>query len=170
MAHRLAVVMGFVMLALLAPPAIAAASDAAEARDVVLTADLEGVPIPLVAVANFQCNDFDYPAIHCFKAASELAGTLQVALSLELLSGTDYVQFWDGTTYSGSSMIASQNYDALSLLGWNDRISSFKGKNLQTGSFYTDWFMGGTAYAFCCNQQVPSLGSYNNTFSSVYNN
>ena len=168
--HRLAAVIGLLALAITATPIMAAAPDEAKGPDVVLTADLEGVPIPLVAVANFQCNDFDYPAIHCFKAAGELSASLQVALSLDLLSGIDYVQVWEHSAYGGSSMVISQDYNALSLLGWNDRISSFKARNSQTGTFYTDWFANGSAYGFCCNQQVPSLGSYNDTFSSVYNN
>ena len=58
----------------------------------------------------------------------------------------------------------------LAWIGWNDRVSSFKGKNAQTGTFYTDWFAGGSGYGFCCNQQVSSLGGFNDTFSSVYNN
>ena len=91
-------------------------------------------------------------------------------LSTAAASGLDYVQWWDQSNYGGASMIASQDYGALSFIGWNDRIGSFKGKNLQTGNFYTDWFMGGTAYYFCCNQLVPSLGGFNDTFSSVYNN
>ena len=61
----------------------------------------------------------------------------------------------------------SEDYSVLSLIGWNDRISSFKGRNSQLGAFYVDWFYSGTVWAFCCNQQVANLGSYSNTFSSI---
>ena len=32
---------------------------------------------------------------------------------------------------------------------------------------FTDWLFGGSSWPFCCNSQVASLGSYDNTFSSV---
>lgn len=48
----------------------------------------------------------------------------------------------------------------LSLIGWDDRISSFQVKNGQSGVFWTDWLYGGTRYTFCCNQLVASLGSW----------
>jgi len=64
-------------------------------------------------------------------------------------------------------MNVSQDYAALSAIGWNDRISSFRGRNSETGQFWTDWFYGGTWYAFCCNTSVSNLGSFNNTFSSI---
>jgi hypothetical protein len=35
------------------------------------------------------------------------------------------------------------------------------------GRFWTDWLYSGTQYPFCCSTQVPSLGSVDNTFSSV---
>ena len=172
MANRLGPVLAVVLLAITVGPA--AASTPAEPADpvarVVLVADLEGVPIPLVAVGKYHCNDFDFPAIHCFNAPAALGASVDVQIQLGLLSGTDYVQIYQDAWFGGPSMVVSQDYAVLATLGWNDRISSFKGKNFQTGTFYTDWFAGGTAYGFCCNQQVSSLGAYNDTFSSIYNN
>jgi len=52
-------------------------------------------------------------------------------------------------------------------IGWNDRMSSFKARNGETGRFWTDWFNGGSSWPFCCNSQVSGLGAYDNTFSSV---
>jgi hypothetical protein len=77
------------------------------------------------------------------------------------------VTIWDGAAFSGAFMNVSQDYSVLATIGWNDKISSFKGRNSETGTFYTDWFYGGSFWAFCCNAQLSSLGSYNNTFSSV---
>ena len=147
-------------------PVAAAAPDDASTQ---VEADLEGVPIPVAAISKFHCNDFDFPAIHCFRTPAGLDESLSIELSLSVLSASDYVQIYDYGSYLGASMILSQNYDALWVISWNDRIGSFRGKNSATGTFHTDWFAGGSSYGFCCNQQVPSLGSFNNTFSSVYN-
>ena len=55
----------------------------------------------------------------------------------------------------------------LVLLGWNDKVSSFKARNGETGRLWVDWWYSGSSWSFCCNSQVPYLGSYDNTFSSV---
>lgn len=129
-----------------------------------LTATLDGKPIPLEDVGKYYCDDFSYPEIQCSstKVIPDARATL-----VTLLTAVDYVTIYDGNAYSGAFMNVSQDYSALSLIGWNDRISSFKGRNSETGSFYVDWFYGGTPWAFCCNTQTSSLGSYNNTFSSI---
>jgi len=56
----------------------------------------------------------------------------------------------------------------LASIGWNDKVSSFKARNFETGSFYTDWFHGGSADHFCCNETQPILGSWDNVYSSLY--
>ena len=172
MAHRLAPLIALVILALAAGPVTASepAASSGPARDVEIQADLEGVPIPAVAVGKFYCSDLEFPTIHCYKSASGLAGSLQTGQGASLLSGVDYVQIYADSGFLGASMVVSQDYPVLAVIGWNDRISSFRGKNSQTGTFYTDWFAGGSAYGFCCNQQVSSLGGFNDTFSSIYNN
>lgn len=145
-----------------------------------LSADLDGKSIPLAEVGNWYCHDFDYPVIHCFsdpaslqessataqtkrKARALLAGDLEAALA-----GVTYVTVYEYTSYQGAFMQMSENYSLLSLIGWNDRISSFKARNSMSGAFWTDWFYTGTKYSFCCNQELGSLGGYNDTFSSVY--
>ena len=168
MARRFALAGGLLALAIFGtgPVAAGAPDDAGS----LIEADLEGVPIPVATISRFHCNDFDFPQIHCFKTPDGLEASLSIEVALNLLSASDYVQIFDQVSYGGASMILSQNYDALWTIGWNDRIGSFKGKNVQTGTFYTDWFAGGTAYAFCCNWQVSTLGGFNDTFSSIYNN
>jgi hypothetical protein len=130
-----------------------------------LRADLDGKPIKLVDVANWYCDDFSYPVIHCYSDASRLAARDALVLSV---SAVDYVTIYDYTSFAGSYMQVSQDYNALITLGWNDRISSFKARNSLAGHFYVDWFYQGTGYYFCCNQQVTSLGSFDNTFSSIH--
>lgn len=130
-----------------------------------LRADLDGKPIPLVQVGNHYCDDFSYPLIHCFSSARDLAAR---TLAIEAVTAVTYVTIYEFTTYAGSFMQVSADYTVLATIGWNDRISSFKGRNSQSGHFFTDWFYGAVAYGFCCNQTVASLGSYDNTFSSVH--
>lgn len=131
----------------------------------VLSADLDGHPINLVDVSKYYCHDFAYPRIHCFSRASDL--TAAVAPTVAAGSVT-YVVVFDYTSWQGPYMYFSQDYTVLATIGWNDRISSYIGQNNQSGRFWTDWFFTGTSYTFCCNMSAASLGSFDNTFSSVY--
>jgi hypothetical protein len=155
----------------LAVAAAVAASTSAHPRDALaaqpedtVSATLDGRPIPLVDVAKYFCDDFSFPVITCSANAAGIdaraSGSLQAA-------AVDYVTIYDAAGFGGAWMHVSQDYTGLWSIGWNDRISSFKGRNYETGRFWTDWYYGGTYWAFCCNQQVASLGSYDNTFSSI---
>jgi hypothetical protein len=145
-----------------------------------LTADLDGKPIEIVEVGQWYCHDFDYPAIHCFTDPGVLEKSTETALTARgtllasdgslAATSVNYLTVYEYTTYQGAYMHMSENYSLLSLIGWNDRISSFKVRNSQSGSFWTDWLYSGTRYDFCCNQELGSLGSYNDTFSSVFHN
>ena len=129
-----------------------------------LTASLDGKPIPVEDVGKYYCDDFSYPEIRCSRSR---LGPDARATVVSLLTAVDYVTIYDSPTYAGAFMNVSQNYSALSVIGWNDRVSSFKGRNSQNGVFYVDWFYSGSFWAFCCNSQYASLGGYNNTFSSI---
>lgn len=147
----------------LAPATAIAAAPKAE----LISADLDGKPIDLTDVGRWYCDDFSYPAIHCFSNPDELE-----ARATQILATTaiDYVTVYDQTGFAGSYMHMSEDYTVLAWVGWNDRISSLRGTNSQSGHFYVDWFFGGTIWGFCCNQQFTSLGSYDNAFSSVHRN
>jgi hypothetical protein len=155
-----------VIVGLLLGTAPAALADSKAARSVELSADLDGKPIPLVDVARYHCEDLDFPRIHCFETAAEVGAAPGMLAAAQV--GYTYVTIYDGASFAGASLAISEDYDVLAALGWNDRVSSFRARNSESGAFYTDWFHGGTGYAFCCNSQVPLLGAYNNTFSSVY--
>jgi len=129
-----------------------------------LSATLDGKPIPLADVSKYFCDDFAYPEIRCSRSQliMELRGT-----TATLLASVDYVTIFENPTFNGSWMNVSQDYGALVAIGWNDRISSYKARNSETGRFWTDWFNTGTAWSFCCNNWVTSLGSYDNRFSSI---
>ena len=159
LAVGLAFIASLAVAGLVATPAALAADPEPQ-----LTATLDGRPIPLEDVGKHYCDDFSYPEITCW--STRLLADSRATL-VTLLTAVDYVTIWDGANFGGSFMNVSQDYSALALIGWNDRISSFKGRNSETGAFYTDWFYSGTIWAFCCNTQASSLGSYNNTFSSI---
>ena len=129
-----------------------------------LTATLDGRPIPLEDVSKYYCDDFSYPEIKCSstKVIPDARATL-----VTLLTAVDYVTIYDGNAYAGAFMNVSQDYSALTLIGWNDRIGSFRGRNSETGTFFLDWFYGGTPWAFCCNTQTANLGTFNNAISSI---
>jgi hypothetical protein len=149
------------MLVLANPVPVGASSPSSGA----LRADLDGKPIALAEVGQHFCEDFTAPAIHCFAKATHLEASVAPILA----AGTgNYVIIYDYTSYAGSYMYVSQDYTVLATIGWNDRISSYVALNGEYGHFFTDWFYGGTQYGFCCYQQVPGLGSYDNTFSSVH--
>ena len=129
-----------------------------------LTADLDGVPIKLEQVGQWYCDDFSYPAIHCFSSPVVLEARSAV---FQLVSSVDFVTVYELGSFSGSYMHMSQDYTALLTIGWNDRISSLKGRNNVASRFFGDWFYGGAPYDVCCNVQITALGSFDNTFSSV---
>ena len=116
-------------------------------------------------VSRYFCDDFSYPEIRCSRSPliMELRGRRAT-----LLAGVDYVTIFEHPTFSGASMHVSQDYGALVSIGWNDKISSYKGRNSETGRFWTDWFSSGTSWSFCCNSWVPSLGS-STTASAPWN-
>jgi hypothetical protein len=140
-------------------------AQAASPPDRGLTATLDGRPLKLTSVADWYCDDFSYPVISCFSDPLSLSIRDAAILST---TGVTYVTIYDFTSYTGSYMQVSQDYPVLAYIGWNDRVSSFKGRNSLSGYFFTDWFYSGTYYQFCCNQNVPSLGAFDNTFSSVH--
>jgi len=132
--------------------------------DFELSATLDGRPIPVEEVGKHFCDDFEYPLIRCY--STRLPADARATLT-SLLTATDYVTIYDGTNFTGAYMNVSEDYGALTVIGWNDRIGSFKGRNNETGTFYIDWFYGGSWWAFCCNTGPSTLGSYNNSFSSI---
>jgi hypothetical protein len=135
-----------------------------------LNATLDGQAIPLSDVGLYSCHDLEYPTIRCFRQARDRNlsvaapdGGLQLAAAAVV-----YVTVYDLTGWGGSSLSISQNYDSLATIGWNDRISSFRARNAESGRFATDWFDGGSKWNFCCNQATGNLSTFSNTFSSVY--
>ena len=130
-----------------------------------VVAFVDGRAIPISQVSRYYCDDFSYPIIRC-SALSIVVETR--ALVVSLAAGVDYATIYDQASYFGTYMHVSQDYASLLSIGWNDKVSSFRGRNSESGRFWTNWFNGGTSWSFCCNQNVGSLGQYNNTFSSMH--
>jgi hypothetical protein len=144
-----------------------------------LTADLDGVPIAPSGSSAYFCHDVDYPKIHCFRSAENLAialgtqisaGTGGVMAALSAPSGT-WVTVFSDASYAGSFAYLSHNYDRLGDIGWNDIISSFVVEVGFSGYFGQHVFGSGWHYDWCCYQNIPYVGSsYNDQFSSLYRN
>ena len=140
-----------------------------------IRADVEGRSIKSSEISSYFCHDFDFPRIHCFQTADRLEAVTTTTMSTgtsavaAAFGPNDYVTVYSGPTFSGTYAHLSQNYDNLFWVGWNDQISSYKGRNGASGTFWSDWFASGRATNFCCNTQVTSLpGGVDNTFTSVY--
>jgi hypothetical protein len=155
-------------------PAPAAASDGRSTR-IEITADLEGSPIPPTQAGRYYCHDFEFPHLRCFSTGEALdAAALQLDTAshdsaLAAYGPNDYVTIYSEPAFAGSYAHLSQSYDGLWVIGWNDRISSYKGRNSALGRFHVDWYAGGAHLDFCCNQSAASLSStFNDAISSVY--
>jgi hypothetical protein len=157
------------MLAVLGSPTPAGAGGSAKAGGdgTEIRADLDGAPIKPVDVGHWYCHDFEYPVIHCFSRPEDLERSTSLALAATAVT---YVTVYEFTFYQGPYMHISQDYSILALIGWSDRISSLVVHTNAGGVFWTDWLYSGTRYPVCCYQQLGSLGSFNDSFSSVFQN
>lgn len=139
----------------------------------VMTAELDGHPIALHDVSKWHCHDLDHPIIHCYRTEAALDDALAgfgVGPSAQFASGISYVQIWEDASFAGATYLLSIPYSSLGTIGWNDKVTSLQAKNSQHGEFYEHNNYLGLVYSFCCNVQVPNVGStYNDLFSSVKN-
>jgi hypothetical protein len=138
-----------------------------------IRADLEGKSIPIAKISSYFCHDFDFPRIHCFdnptRLEASIGGDGRSTTAALAFGPNDFVTIYSGPTYSGGYVHLSQNYDTLFVIGWNDQVSSYKGRNSASGTFWSDWYGSGRGTNFCCNTNVPYLPSgVDNTFTSVY--
>ncbi len=153
------------------------AASAGAASGPVIVADLGGRPIPAVDVGRYHCEDFDFPRIHCYASAADLDRAVARRLAAAPPSGpgplatstaTAYVLIFADKSFTGASMYLSVPYDDLSVIGWNDRISSFQGQAGNGGTFFEHIYGGGFVYPFSAYQWVSYVGdAYNDRFSSV---
>ena len=168
-------VIGLALLAAVMAPVYAVPVGAASGPSI--SASLEGRPIPAVEVGRYACHDFDFPRIHCYRTRAELERAVADRLAAQSASGLDgpvgatatgYVKVYPDRGLQGLPAVLSVRYDDLSVIGWNDRISSFEGLAGVGGTFYQHIYLTGAAYPFSAYQIVTYVGdAYNDTFSSV---
>lgn len=164
--------LGLLLTASVLHPAAAAAAP----LPMDITADLDGTPIPATEVGSYFCHDFAFPRLRCYStggaldaAVAAMGTAVEDELSLAAYGANDYVTIYSEASFGGSYAHLSQSYDGLWVIGWNDRISSYKARNSALGSFHVDWYAGGARLDFCCNQTTASLSStFNDAISSVY--
>lgn len=166
-----ALVVGFVVAVSFALP------DAADANQPTLTADLEGRAIALTDVSTFYCHDFAWPVIHCFSTPAALERAVaqvaterdpDAASTVEAVSALSYIRVFDWTWYAGAYIYLSQDYNDLSVIGWNDRISSYTGSNNQTSALFVNTYHQGLGFIVCCNNKASTLSStFDNKISST---
>ena len=167
---RIAWIMGFALALVVALPGVGSAGSPGR-----LEARLGGKPLPLSRVATLHCHDFDHPIIRCYRSPAALERAVRARLAPRsegpgpaALVDLAYVRIFADAGYMGASAYLSASYDNLGVIGWNDRISSFRSVNLGVGAFFEHVDRGGDRYSFCCNTNVSNVGSaYNDSFSSV---
>ena len=71
------------------------------------------------------------PIIRCFRTEDGLQVALarRASRTLSLAAAAGYVEIFGHITYQGGSFVVSRDYSNLGSIGWNDRVSSFKGLN-----------------------------------------
>ena len=144
-----------------------------------LSATYRGQEVALNDTAAHHCHDGDYPQIRCFDSAVErdldlVVQTARGAIALgpepEPPPATYYVTWYEAANYGGSSFTASASYSNLGVLGWSDRISSFKSLNNGRPKWWRDPNFAGTTWQWPAGAQVSYVGAgANDLFSSVAN-
>jgi hypothetical protein len=148
------------------------AGSAQATSEPVIRADLVGKPIPAVEVGRYACHDLDFPLIHCYRSPDELDAALAARPARHAGAATlalaGYVKVFPDRDLRGNPAVLTVRYDDLSVIGWNDRISSFQGLAGAGGKFFEHIYGSGRAYPFAAYQIVTYVGDpYNDTFSSV---
>jgi Beta/Gamma crystallin len=152
-----------VLVPALAPTRVGAASPSA--------VDLDGAPASILDVPTLHCHDLDAPIIRCFRTETGLQTALSARTSQSgvLTAGVAYVEMFEHTYYGGASFVVSEDYPNLGSIGWNDRVSSFRGLNSYYGTFFQHANYVGAYWRFGPNQQVFDVGTaWNDFISSVW--
>jgi len=142
--------------------------------------ELEGVSIPRTDAAKYHCHDRDYPVVRCFRTpqardrdgatAEPLGLDAKLATSVQATSSLFYVTFYEHANYLGASFTTSAQIGDLGVLGWNDRISSFKSLSGQRPKWWQDNNYLGTSWQWAAGAHVANVGDgANDRFSSVKN-
>ncbi len=130
-----------------------------------LAATLDGRPMALGGIPAHYCNDRSYPVIRCFStpAAEELDASLASPDT-----GTFYVTWYQNSNFGGYSFSASRSYPDLSVIGWQDTISSFRAYNGSNPHWFEYTNYQGYAVYWGVNVSVSYVGdAFNDRFVGV---
>jgi hypothetical protein len=182
---RLAALLAIALTLTVGIPQVFAASSRPSVIDPngkVVTATLDGRPIDPTTASQYYCHTRDYPVVHCFHSQAEVdrdlgiveptapgaaaAGANGVTPDWSGLAYT--IAYWD-INYGGSTLTVYGAIPSLSVIGWNDNISSFKSVNCGIPRYYVDPNYSGVYWQNACNTWSANLYSYNDTFSAVIN-
>lgn len=151
-----------------------------------LQAALYGRSIPLRDVVDHHCHDLDALVYRCFDTEAErdadahafldvdVTGADTASLDTELgplgsLSFT-FALAYAAINYGGSSLLISNPTPDLSVLGWNNTISSFKSTNGGRPRWWSNANYSGSWWQWGTSVWVAYVGdAANDTFSSVKN-
>jgi hypothetical protein len=168
---RTSTVLIALILGALLPPAASATRGSA------LRAELDGRSMALSAVGQYYCHDFDWPIILCYSSSASLEEAVTATVlrrvtsvtSTESATALNYVRLYDLSGYAGPYIYLSADYPQLSVIGWNDRASSYVAVNSLTSALYVNTYYAGPTLFLCCNQHAPSLsGTFDNQISSAH--
>lgn len=169
---------------LLVCPVGAQAGESAGQPDGHLSASLDGQPIPLVEVSRHHCHDFAYPQYTCFRTARERDRDMPqfvAARSIQRTAvrgingalgtlGVNYVLFFEHSDYGGYSSVTSNPVPDLSVVGWNNKISSFKSTNGGRPRWWDGTSYSGSSWQWGVSAWVSYVGDVaNDRFTSVQN-
>lgn len=166
------------LIGIVAPAAVSAAVVARTHPDSVVVVVLGDTVIEPRAAVNYDCHDRDHPIIRCFRSPAERTQEqARVAASMSATSDgstgealgllSPYVRWYRDSGFSGPSFEAYDPYRDLSLIGWDNQISSFVPLNgghpvWWSGSGFTgtrwDWGTGSVANLGLANDQFSSVG------------
>jgi hypothetical protein len=154
----------------------------------VVTATYQGRSINPTLASHYFCHTRDYPVVRCFDSQAEVDADLGIVEPTEPglkdadtaagpsadnvtpgWSGLAYtIAYWDAN-YGGSALTIYNAIPALSVLGWDDAISSIKSINCGIPRYYLDPNYASSYWQNACNTWSANLYSVNDTFSSVVN-
>ena len=146
----------------------------------IVTAVYRGQAIDPTQASHYFCHTRDYPVVRCFDSQAEVDQDLGLSqpaaaerspsadVSPDWSGGAYTIGYWD-SNYGGSALTIYGAVSSLEVVGWNDAISSIKSVNCGIPRYYVDISYGGYYWQNGCNVWSSSLGSYNDTFSSVIN-
>lgn len=132
--------------------------------------DVDAIRGSVSEVPSLHCHDLDAPIIRCFRTedALQVDVATRTLVSLDASASLPYVEIYEHTYYGGASFVVAQDYPNLGSIGWNDRVSLFRGLNNYYGTFYQHASYLGSYWRFGPNQQVLDVGTaWNDQFSSV---